>query len=194
MRSIKLVVIAVLLIVCSVLGYSLYRSIFSLYEEQQYVEQTEDLIKEKLTFIRELQKAYLAENKRYAKTWEELSQFLNEGQLYMTSRKEEILDINNSVGQDSIVVTVDTVKVIPVMDTLYNPKTYPTLNYSNLSIVPNMEGQVFQIKADTTMKGTHVFEIGYFIPDSLKKKQEGPQVRELKIGSMREAKLNGNWE
>ena len=193
MRAIKVTVIAVLLVVCSVLGYVLYRSIFSLYEKQEYVKETEDMIKEKLTFIRELQKAYLSENKAYAKTWEELESFLAEGNLYMTSRKEEILDVKNALGQDSIKVIVDTVKVIPVMDTLYKPSKYPTIDLTDLSKVPNMKAKEFQLKADVTGGGTHVFEVGYFIPDSLKT-QQGPQVRELKIGSLREAKLTGNWE
>lgn len=195
MRVIKIAVIAVLFLVCTGLGYALYRSIFSLYEEQEYVKETESMIKEKLTFIRELQKAYFSEHKEYAKSFEQLENFLSEGNLYMTSRKEEILDVKNAQGQDSIKVVVDTVKVIPVIDTLYKPKDYPTLDISDLSTIPNMKEKTFQIKADTTFKGAHVFEVGYFIPDSVKKKvNQGPQVRELKIGSMKEAKLNGNWE
>lgn len=110
-----------LFIVSLGLAYYLYDNINSTIEFQASIEVTEKSIIDKLEIIREAEKVYLEQNRKYTSSWDTLINFIENGVVPITQRTETIIPL--SYGKDSIHVEIDTIGEISVKDKIFK-KTY----------------------------------------------------------------------
>jgi hypothetical protein len=103
---------SVLFVVAFFLSFQIYNTVRKPIEEKRNIERTEEAIIKKLEVIRKLQQAYYAKYGCYATSWEKLLKFALEDSLYNISKREEDL------GNDSVIVTYDTLSVMAVRDSL----------------------------------------------------------------------------
>lgn len=176
------------------LGYALYNSVDSVMEEEKRIARTEARIIEKLQMLREAQIAYQGANGEYAGSWEELMNFIQNGDIYIVQRTEttKLLDY----GEEEVTVTLDTLGAVPVMDSLFNESKYPEFNLEALAVVPGSGGQQFEFFADKIERSGRqigVFEIRDPAPINPDRRRNNNE-RALKVGSRTDASTSGNWE
>src|SRR5690606_38924797 len=124
----------VFLLVALGLGYKLYESVDSVMEEENRIARTEARIIEKLQMLRDAQVAYQGTNGEYAGNWNDLKNFIQNGNIYIVQRTEttELLDY----GEEVTTVEFDTLGSVGVMDSLFNERKYPDFNLDALAVVP----------------------------------------------------------
>lgn len=110
-----------LFIVSLGLAYYLYDNINSTIEFQASIADTEKQIIDKLQIIREAEKVYLEQNRKYTASWDTLINFIENGVVPITQRTETIIPL--SYGKDSVHVEIDTIGTISVKDKIFK-KTY----------------------------------------------------------------------
>ncbi|MEX2594420.1 MAG: hypothetical protein WD426_16740 [Anditalea sp.] len=185
---------AVFLIVALGLGYMLYQSVDRVMEEEKRVARTEARIIEKLQMLRDAQIAYQAANGDYAGNWNDLKNFIENGDIFIIQRTEttELLDY----GKEETTVNYDTLGAVDVMDSLFNERKYPDFNIETLHIVPGSGGNQFEFFADKVERSGReisVFEIRDPEPINPRRMLNNNE-RALKVGSRTEASTSGNWE
>lgn len=111
----------VLLIVALGLGYYLYDNINSTIEFKAYITTTETEITDKLSIIREAEKAFLEQNGRFTSNWDSLINFIEHGQVPITVRTEKITQL--SYGEEKVEVIIDTIGMMPAKDKIFK-KTF----------------------------------------------------------------------
>ena len=111
----------VLFIVSVGLAYYLYDNINSTIEFKASIEETEQQIIDKLEIIREAEKVYLEQNRKYTSSWDTLINFIENGIVPITQRTETVIPL--SYGKDSIHVQIDTIGKISVKDKVFK-KTF----------------------------------------------------------------------
>ncbi len=111
-------ILSIVLFVCSLAlaGY-LYYNINSSIEFKEHVAATEDRIKEKLAIIREAEKAYLERYGKYTADWDTLTNFINNGRVPITVRKENITQLD--YGEEKVEVIIDTVGYMSARDRIF---------------------------------------------------------------------------
>src|SRR5690554_207031 len=184
----------VFLLVALGLGYMLYESVDSVMEEEKRIARTEARIIEKLQMLREAQIAYHGANGEYAGSWQELRNFIQDGDIYIVQRTEttNLLDY----GEEEVTVTLDTLGAVPVMDSLFNESKYPDFNLEALAVVPGSGGQQFEFfanKIERSGRQIGVFEIRDPAPINPERRRNNNE-RALKVGSRTDASTSGNWE
>jgi hypothetical protein len=184
----------VFLVVALGLGYMLYDSVDSVMEEEKRIARTEARIIEKLQMLREAQIAYQGSHGEYAGNWNDLKNFIQNGDIYIVQRTEttKLLDY----GQEEITVTFDTLGSVPVMDSLFNETKYPEFNLEALAVVPGAEGKQFEFFADKIERSSRqigVFEIRDPAPINPDRRLNNNE-KALKVGSRTDASTSGNWE
>ncbi len=110
-----------LFIVSVGLAYYLYDNINSTIEFQESIAVTEEQIIDKLEIIREAEKVYLEQNRKYTQSWDTLINFIENGVVPITQRTETIIPL--SYGKDSVHVEIDTIGNISVKDKIFK-KTF----------------------------------------------------------------------
>lgn len=184
----------VFLVVALGLGYLLYESVDSVMEEEKRIARTEARIIEKLQMLREAQIAYQGARGEYAGTWEELKNFIQNGDIFIVQRTEttKLLDY----GEEEVTVTMDTLGSVPVIDSLFNESKYPDFNLEALAVVPGSGGQQFEFfanKIERSGRQIGVFEIRDPAPINPNRRRNNNE-RALKVGSRTDASTSGNWE
>jgi hypothetical protein len=184
----------VFLIVALGLGYMLYQSVDSVMEEEKRIARTEARIIEKLQMLRDAQIAYQSSHGEYADNWNDLKNFIEEGDIYIVQRTEttKLLDY----GKEETTVTFDTLGSANVMDSLFNERKYPDFNLDALHIVPGSGGKQFEFFADKIERSGReiaVFEIRDPAPINPERRLDNNE-RALKVGSRTAASTSGNWE
>lgn len=184
----------VFLIISLFLGYLLYDSVDSVVEEEKRIARIEARVIEKLQMLREAQIAYQGTNGEYAGSWNDLKNFIQNGQIFIVQRTEttKLLDY----GKEEITVTLDTLGSVEVMDSLFNERKYPDFNLETLAVVPGSEGQQFEFFADKIERSNRqiaVFEIRDPDPANPDRRRNNNE-RALKVGSRTDASTSGNWE
>lgn len=111
----------VLLIASIFLAYKLYRSVQGTIEEREAITTTEAAIIEKLKLIREAEIVFQSVNRRYTANWDSLADFIQNGQVPIIQRREEITQ--KSYGVEEVKVFVDTLGFIPAKERIFK-KTY----------------------------------------------------------------------
>ena len=186
----------VLLVVALGMGYYLYASIRGPIEENRRIAAIEARVIDKLKVIQEAQLAYFAVNGRYAKNFDQLKDFIYEGEFTYIVRRERILDVKNYLGQDSIEVKFDTLGTTAVRDSLFTEAKYPDLNIDRLEKVPG-SGKDFIIYAGQIRRPNgfllEVMEVKDPAPAN-PNRIEGGRLEPLKIGSRTEVTTSGNWK
>lgn len=188
LRQLLFISSIVLALLASFWGYKLYKSIQETVKLTKKIESNEEQVKNQLVFLKEMQLAYYQNNKEYTQNWDTLTNFITNDTLFNIDKHEHI--INLYAGRDSSYFTYDTISFTKVYDSLFIKNTLGlTLeNYYNL---PHNQETPYSLKVGTT-DGIKVFEICDSIPFNTKR-QNGI-LSKLKIGSLKSAKIKGNWE
>ena len=105
------------LLIAITLAYFLVSNIKFAIDEEERISQSESIVIEKLKLIREAEKAYQEVNSRYTNNWDSLINFIEHGKYYVTKRSEKIIEL--AYGADSIVVTIDTIDVMPAKQYIF---------------------------------------------------------------------------
>ncbi len=141
----------VLLIASLFLAYRLYRSVQGTIEDRESITSTEAAIIEKLKLIREAEVVFQSVNRRYTTNWDSLADFIENGQVPIIQRKEEITQ--KSYGVEEVKVIIDTLGFISAKDRIFK-KNY-TVN------VPDMGTFLgFKVKeGDRVVKNQRTYSI-----------------------------------
>ncbi len=141
----------VLFLVAIGLAWYLYSNINSTIEFKEHVAQTEAKITEKLAVIREAQKAFLERNGHYTADWDSLTNFVENGRVPITVRKEIITQL--SYGEEKVEVKIDTVGFMSAKDRIFK-KNFP-LNAATTGVF-----QGFLVKeGDYVVKGKDAYRL-----------------------------------
>src|SRR5690554_340498 len=184
----------VFLLVALGLGYMLYESVDSVMEEEKRIARTEARIIEKLRMLRDAQIAYQGSNGEYAGSWNDLKNFIQNGDIYIVQRTETttLLDY----GKEETTVSFDTLGAVPVIDSLFNQAKFPDFNLETLPVVPGSEGKQFEFFADKIERSGRqisVFEIRDPSPVNPDRRLNNNE-KALRVGSRTDASTSGNWE
>jgi biotin carboxyl carrier protein len=115
-------IVAIVLFIASLaLAYYLYSSIATTIEETENIKATESQIIDKLSVIREAQKVFLEQNRRYTSNWDSLINFIETAEVPILQRREIIKEA--SYGVDCVKVMIDTLGFISAKDKIFK-KTY----------------------------------------------------------------------
>ncbi len=176
------------------LGYRLYLGVDEVVEEEKRLMRTEARIIEKLQMLREAQIAYRASHGEYADNWEDLREYIADGEIWIIQRTEttELLDY----GKEETTVTYDTLGSRRVIDSLFNERKYPDFNLETLNIVPGSGGKQFEFFADKIERSNReiaVFEIRDPAPINPERRRNNNE-KALRVGSRTDSSTSGNWE
>jgi hypothetical protein len=173
----------VLFVVAIGLAWYLYTNINSTIQFKAHVAETEAKITEKLAVIREAEKAFLERHGHYTASWDSLTDFIEDGRVPITVRKEIITAL--SYGEEKVEVRIDTVGYMSARDRIFK-KNFPLNASANGTFMGFLvsEGEyavkgkgAYRLKEDGKNK-TEVYpfnESGTIV--SLAKVKPGDQVR-----------------
>ena len=176
------------------LGYLLWKGVDDVVEDEKRIALTEAAIIEKLQMLRDAELAFQASNGRYAANWNELKNFIQNGQIWLVQRTEttKVLDY----GAEEVTVEIDTLGSVPVIDSLFNERKYPDFNLDALVVVPGSGGKQFEFFADKVERNSYeisVFEIRDPAPINPDRRLNNNE-KALKVGSRTDASTEGNWK
>ncbi len=197
----KLVIQIVLAIASLFVAYMIYDSIQSEIEFRKETERRKEVVVERLKQIREAEVMYKSRRGEYAKTFDQLINFLHNDSIEVVFSEGDLPD--SLIGQETKaiemgIITRDTT-LIPVRDTLFSGQFEQVVD--SLPYIPFSGGKKFNIDAGEIESGkvkVKVFEVSaslgniYRGLDLSNKNIDTSEV--IKVGSMEEATLNGNWE
>lgn len=184
----KTLVAIVLLALSGVMVTFLYVRIKDKNDEKLLIADVEAKVINKLIAIRRAENAYFSVNSKFTDNWDTLKLFINEGQFFLTERKETI--IQRQYGGDSIVVQLDTLASVNVKDSIYKEE-YATLDVSRLEKLPHADTS-FSIYASVFDEGA-IIEVKDSKPVNPSRQEDG-QLQPLKFGSQTAPTTKGNWE
>ena len=174
---------------CIGLVWFLGNSIYAKYTTDKTLIVQERKVKDQLKMIKRAQEMYYLEKDTYANSWENLINFVKEGQLFSIERNEKIVLLES--GRESIEVSYDTIAgPFSVADSLFPPRKYPDFDLNSLNLVPEMEIP-FILRTDT-LEGISVFEV--VDPKPVDPNKQNGEADTLKIGSLVKVTTAGNWE
>ncbi len=178
------------------LAYYLVDRIKFAIDEEKRIAATERQIIEKLMFIRDAQVAYKDANGQYTSDWSKLINFIDTGTIYITQKREEIKLLE--YGAEETIIHVDTLDNIPVADSLFSNPVYEKFqgNLNDISKVP-VTGETFILSADRIKKGN--VEVNVFLaedpaPINPARRGDDSILGPLRVGSLTEVTIAGNWE
>ncbi|MFH1121410.1 MAG: hypothetical protein V1775_16445 [Bacteroidota bacterium] len=191
----------VLAIVVIVLGYLLYSSIMKPIRFQEEIDSRNMQIVNKLKDVRTAQNFFKQFNNHYTSSFDTLFDFLRTGKIPVVKM---VADPTDTTYTRSI---TDTIGFIPIADSLYSKR--PDFKMEDMAIIPFSEGRKFEMKTAKIDKGgviVSVIEIlvpyEYYLYDldkqdviNLAERQKGiNRFPGIKMGSLTEASVDGNWE
>ncbi len=186
-------------IVVLILVYLIYDSIMEPVRFRQEVRYRESKVIERLRDIREAQVAYRSRYGKFVGDLDSLVDFIKHDSLAIIRAEGTVPDeLTELEAVRRGIVTRDTIWV-SAKDTLFAKKPYPV---DSLPYVPFSDGERFTLNAGKIERGLvelSVFEASCEIPHYMRGLEDLYKIyytREegLKVGSMIEASLDGNWE
>ncbi len=177
------------------IGYYLVNSIKFKLDEEERIARIESVIIDKLMLIRDAEVGFKAANGRYTSDWNKLISFIDTGKFYLTERREKIITLD--YGADSVSIEIDTLGSVPVRDSLFSNPAYSKFQLEDLSFVPPGKEKKFVLQADKIKKGNvdvDVFMAEDPTPINPARKGKNPIKGPLRVGSMTEVTIAGNWE
>ena len=179
------------------IAYYFFSSLRTAIVAQREIEDTERVVIDQLQMIRSAQRAYRSAYGKYANSWDTLARFVEEGILYVTTRRERVIMFD--YGADSIEITTDTIGSISVRDSLFKDTEYPDFEPRTLSFMPHAEDAEFTLFTDTIERSgvmVHVIEVMDAAPINPKRSRENKYrgLQPLHFGSRVSVSLSGNWE
>lgn len=194
MSKLQINILSILLLpVIGILGYIFVNGVMEPVEKQKEATRIEDKKIEKLKKIREVQEAYYNEKGKYAGKWKKLHNWVLNGQITITEKKEKMLNRNE------IEIQIDTIKSVPAKDSLFPKDQYPEYNMDVLAGIPESDKR-FILYSKEIEKGNiqeakvNVLEVKDREPVSKYSKRKKIIGEPLKIGSRTKVTLNGNWQ
>ena len=174
------------------LAYFLVSGIANDIEQEKVIRSVEAKVIDKLMQIRDAQQAYRSVNGAFTSDWDKLVNFVDTGVLYITERKETVIQLD--YGADSVSVEIDTLGSVPVKDSLYSSD----FQVNRLPYVPDSDKK-FLIWADKINKsGVMVDVIEIVDPDPVdptrNEENEIKNRKPLRFGSRTDVTTAGNWE
>jgi len=190
-----------LFVVIVALGYMVYESVMEPVRFNKEKQQREKVVIERLKDIRNSQFVFKQLTGAYAPNFDTLIEFLKIAEIPVVKM---VMDPNDT----TYTLTInDTVGYIKVADSLF--KKYDNFSYSMLTTIPNSQGDLFVMQADTIERGgveVHVFEAKAPFTSYLKGMDEQTIINliskfedierypGLRVGSLTEPSTDGNWE
>ena len=174
------------------LAYFLVTGIAHDIKQEKVIKAEEAKVINKLMQIRDAELAYQAVNGAFTSDWNKLVSFVDTGVLYITERKETIIQLD--YGADSIYVEIDTLGSVAVKDSLFSSD----FQANRLPYVPDSDNQ-FKIWADKINKsGVMVDVIEVIDPAPVDPtRHEDNEIKNrkpLRFGSRTDVTTAGNWE
>lgn len=197
----KLVIQLVLIVASAFMGYLIYDSIDSKIELEKEVKHRKAVVIERLEQIKEAQISYKKVRGEYAKSFDQLKDFLENDSLIVVKAIGVVPD--SLLGQEAKalamgIIVRDTSK-IAVRDEMFKGTFQKVVD--SLSIIPFSGGSSFSINSGEVEKGkvkVKVFEVTAPYKEifkGLKTDNEGIDMSQaLILGSMTEPSINGNWD
>ena len=197
----KLVIQLVLIVASAFMGYLIYDSIDSKIELEKEVRLRKGVVIERLEQIKEAQINYKKVRGEYAKSFDQLKDFLVNDSIIVVKAIGVVPD--SLLGQEAKalamgIIVRDTSK-IAVREELFKGNFQQVVD--SLAIIPFSGGKQFSINSGEIEKGkvkVKVFEITAPYTEifkGLKTDNEGIDMTQaLILGSMTEPSINGNWD
>lgn len=197
----KLAIQLVLIVASAFMGYLIYDSIDSKIQLEKEVKARKLVVIERLEQIKEAQINYKKVRGEYAKSFDQLRNFLENDSIIVVKAIGVVPD--SLLGQEAKalamgIIVRDTSK-IAVREELFKDNFDEVVK--SLDIIPFSEGTKFGINAGEIEKGkvkVKVFEVTAPYTEifkGLKTDNEGIDMTQaLILGSMTEPSINGNWD
>jgi hypothetical protein len=156
-------------------------------------------VKKNLTKIRSAQLAFKEKKNRFASSFEELIPVIKKDSFILTQRTDTMVEFYNTIYREmqfKDTMLIDTLGKVSILDSLFQ-RTY---NIDSLKYIPFSDDKIFDLKSGTINKSkinVHVFEVKANKEDylnNLNKDLIQRSSKDLILGSMTEASLNGNWQ
>ncbi|MDR0364628.1 MAG: hypothetical protein LBH92_06395 [Bacteroidales bacterium] len=203
-KTLKLVLNIGLTIIIIVLAILVYNSIMRPVHFKRINDARRAAVISNLKDIRDIQRYYKMENVRYAKNFDELLRFAEQGEIPIVSIVPDPTDTTNTRS------IKDTIGYVSVKDSLFKNRT--NFNLENLAIIPYSNNVEFEMDVDSLDRSgvvVYVFEARahnntFLTKDMEEYKQEVFNLNSkleqidrypgLKVGSLKEVSTDGNWE
>lgn len=198
----KLAIINVVLVLIAIfLAYKVYDSIRQPVVFENSKSEREAKVVQNLKDIRSSQVLFKQNYNRYTANFDSLIEFIRTGELPIVNI---VADPNDTTFTKTI---NDTVGYVKVVDSLFKNRT--NFKVENLRYIPYTNNQEFEIKAGYIVRGgmnVPVFEVKapyktYLngldpqrIRNTAAQQEAINKYAGLKVGSMDEASIDGNWE
>ena len=181
------------------LSYTLYSVIMNpIRFNTEKNSRSEDVI-QRLKDVRKAQIAFKEVNRYYASNFDELIPLIDTGVFTIVQRRDEELKYYNKLYREfqlKDTTFIDTLGYASIKDSIFGED----YNLQNLRFIPHAQGSELQLRAGKIKSGSltvQVFEAKAPKEEYLK----GLDVdlvknasKDLIVGSMTSAKINGNWE
>ncbi len=194
------IVKVVLALVIIILGYLIFSSINKPVKFENKLQTRGDVIVGKLKDIRTAQILFRNQYGHYTASFDSLKVFVKNGKI---PEVKMIPDPNDTTFTRTI---SDTIGYINIFDSIFAKKNYPL---EKLNEIPFSKGDLFSILAGKINKGgvdVAVFEVSarietytkdldkQLVINRVKELDDKSKFPGLKVGSMTEASIDGNWE
>jgi len=181
------------------LGYALFNTIMNPIQfNKEKKDRSVDVI-ERLKDVRKAQIAFKEVNRFYAQSFNELIPFVDSGKFTIVQRRDEELKYYNKVYREyqlKDTTYVDTLGYASIKDSIFGAD----YNLEKLRFIPHTENVELKLRAGKIKSGklnVHVFEARALKEEYLVGLDEDlvkNAAKDLVVGSMTSAKINGNWE
>ena len=190
-----------LALVAILLAYLVFDSIRQPVVFENVRKEREVQVVQSLKDIRSTQTLFKQTYNRFTGDFDSLAEYIKNGQLPVVNI---VADPNDTTFTKTI---NDTVGFVSVYDSLFAKRDNFDIN--SLRVVPFSQGEVFEMQAGYIMRGglkvavfeaktpykTYLWDLDQQRVNNLKAEQEDlSKYPGLKVGSMDEPSLNGNWE
>lgn len=181
------------------LSYALYSAIMNpIRFNKEKNTRSADVI-ERLKDVRKAQLAFKEVNRYYASNFDELIPLIDTGLFTIVQRRDEELKFYNKIYREyqlKDTTYIDTLGFASIKDSIFGEN----YNIQNLRFIPHAQGTELELRAGKIKSGSltvQVFEAKAPKEEYLKGLDEDlvkNAAKDLLVGSMTSAKINGNWE
>lgn len=186
-------------IIVAGLSYFLYSAIMNPIQFNKEKNQRSEKIINQLKDIRKAQIAFKEINRYYASNFDELITLIDTGEFTIVERREEELRFYNKVYREfqlKDTTFIDTLGFVSIKDSIFGSE----YELESLRVIPQSNGSEIILRAGKIKSGTlsvQVFEARAPKEEYLKDLDKDlikNTSKDLVVGSMNSAKINGNWE
>lgn len=181
------------------LSYALYAAIMNPIRFNKERKQRSIDVIERLKDVRKAQIAFKEVNRYYASNFDELIHLIDTGEFTIVQRRDEELKFYNKIYREyqlKDTTYIDTLGFVSIKDSIFGTN----YNLDNLRLIPHAKGTELELRAGRIKSGNltvQVFETRAPKEEYLKGLNEDlvkNAAKDLIVGSMTSAKINGNWE